>query len=265
LKEGNESKGWMTNEERRELALEILSDVENEILENEVARQSFVGFDHTLDGEPIPRYNGESPDGRGSFICEYMPLAAVMTLITECEADYEKSGEEREYVRKYILANDVPRETVRRMATIGTKVLLMNIRAALCEAVDESFLNASAVAEGALKTIIVQRIEKLGRAVSMPVKTSVSAAAGIEEAAQRVAEKKRAHLRDLLSRLPNMITEARRGRKERVSLADIRVARDALKAQRRKVSNLSVALRIGCEESTVRKKLKDEGVTLESL
>jgi hypothetical protein len=252
----------MDGEERRALALKILSDVESEILENEVSRSYFVGFDRTLDGEPIPRYDGESPDGRGSFICEYMPLAAVETLISDCEQIYEETKEE--YTFK-IVFNDEPEITVRRMATIATKVMLINLGSALSQAFDESFLDARLIAKAMLGAIVAARTERLGHNLGVQVKATADARDEIEKASARVAESKRNHLRDLLSRLPHMIAETRRGPKKRITLDSVRFTRDKLKSENHSAGVPDIAIELGSDDSTIYKLLKAENKTLDEL
>ena len=263
MEDENENSHMMSDEERRELALDILSDVENMILASEAARSNFVGFDHTLDGEPIPRFEGESPDGYGAFICEYMPLDAAVTLIFECEQFYERAR--AEYQFSVIFNGDEPRETVRRMATIATKVLLNNMQGALSTAITESFLTASLIGKSFLEALMARGTESLGKQLEVPVSAVADRRKDVEEAARRVADNKRIHLRGLLSRLPNMVAETRRGPKKRITLESIRYARDKVKSEGMAGDVLNVSVELGCHETTIYKILKDANKTLDEL
>ena len=46
----------------------------------------------TDEGELVPVYGGTSPEGYGSFLCEYMPLAAIKKLVAKCEELLTPSG-----------------------------------------------------------------------------------------------------------------------------------------------------------------------------
>src|SRR2546421_120053 len=77
----------MTDAEIDALARDILTGTIDEVRSWEP--QYFHEIHQMKDGELIPVYAATSPDGYGSFRCEYMPLETIKTLIRECEKAYD--------------------------------------------------------------------------------------------------------------------------------------------------------------------------------
>ncbi len=100
-------------------------------------------------------YDGTSPDGYGSFICEYMPLATVETLITESSRIYDEM-QERERIN---FGRAYRTEDVRRMAAVATRFLLNDLQRAISEALTEAFLDARLIAEAVLVMGVAEGLE----------------------------------------------------------------------------------------------------------
>ncbi len=261
MEDRNEKGDGFSDEERRELAFEILRDVvSGKVGGSTPTRLSAISY--TDAGEPVPMYDGTSPDGYGSFICEYMPLATVETLITESSRIYDEI-QERERLN---FGRAYRTEDVRRMAAVATRFLLNDLQRAISEALTEAFLDARLIAEAVLVMGVAEELEPQATAFyGKPAKVTADARGEIEEAARRVADSKRFHLRDLLGRLPHIIAETRRGRRPLVTLEKIRSTRDKLISEGLPAGVPEVADELGRDESTVYRCLKDSGKTLDDL
>ena len=236
----------MTDEERKVLASEILEEAVQFLSGTEAFEE--IGRANT--GEVVPIYIATSDNGFGAFNCQYYALEAVVTLIAECESYFEQSGEPQAYRSAM----------VRNMAAIATRVMLVNIRKAIGMALTETYKDGQLVASGVLGQARIEAYQKLdGRSRTLDSRGI------IQDEARRVAADRRAHLRDLLARIPGSLTKAKSGRNRKVTLADVRRARDDLKRQHRPVNYVSVSIQLECDESTVRKLLGKRGKTLDSI
>ena len=77
----------MTDAEIDSLAKEILIDAISKLKATD--ERAFLSVRKITSGELIPTYSGTSPEGYGSFICEYMPLDPIKKLLTDCEAIFD--------------------------------------------------------------------------------------------------------------------------------------------------------------------------------
>lgn len=238
----------MTGEERKVLAVEILEDAVKFLSETEAFEE--VGRANT--GELIPIYIATSDNGFGAFNYQYYALDAVVTLIAECERFYDEVD---------IGAPAAARNSnIKHMAETATRVMLVQMRNALQKAVTETFTDAQIVARGALLRLAIHVHQKLdGRPRILDSREL------IQDEARRAAADRREHLRNLLEKIPGSLTKAKSGRKRKITLIDVRRARDELRAQHRSVNYTSVSMRLECDESTVRKLLSDRGETLDSI
>jgi hypothetical protein len=236
----------VTEDERKAVASEILEEAVKFLSETEAFEE--IGRANT--GEVIPIYIATSDDGFGAFNCQYYALDAVVTLIAECESYYDQSGESQ--------ANrDM---TVRQMAGIATRVMLVNMRGAIGKALTETFKDGQIVASGVLAKARIKARQKLDGRPRMLDSREL-----IKDEVRRVGADRRDHLRDLLERIPGSLTKAKSGRKRKVTPADVRRARDELREQHRPVNYTSVSMQLECDESTVRKLLSDQSKTLDSI
>lgn len=238
----------MTDEERKALAVEILEEAVRFL--SPIGAFEEVGRANT--GEVVPIYVATSNDGFGAFNCQYYPLAAVVTLIAECERLYDEAN---------IGAAEESREgIIKHMAETATRVMLVDMREAIQRAVTETFKDGQIVARGALIRLAINAYQKLdGRQRVLDSREL------IQDEARRAAADRREHLRNLLENIPGALTKAKSGRKRKVTLADVRRVRDELREQHRSVNYTSVSMQLECDESTVRKLLSDRGKTLDSI
>lgn len=256
MEDENENNRMMSDEERRALAIEILNTSLSELTGKRP--DVFFGIEREAGGELAPLYGGTSPEGHGSFFCEYMALEAVQTLIAYCEQLYDKRDARLKGGRV---------QEVTSMASLAVRSLLINVRWNLCEAFTEAFLEAQLMASAVDASVTVHVgtgvMQHIGKEIDFDF--FADARKAIEEEGKRVADKKRDHLRELLGRLSELVAETPRGPKRRVTLNTIRRTRDKLRAAEQSASVSDIAVELGCDDSTIYKLLKTENKTLDEL
>jgi hypothetical protein len=195
----------MDDKERRVLASEILEAAANLLAEGEAFEE--IGRANT--GEPVPIYIATSTEGFGAFNCQYYALEAVVKLIAECESFYDQSGAPKRH-----------RETsVRFMAEVATKVMLVNTRGAIGKALKETFKDGQIVASGVLARLLIQISQKLdGRPRELDSREL------IKGEQRRAGADRRDHLRDLLTRIPGSLTQKRTGPEYTFTDAEVKSA-----------------------------------------
>lgn len=236
----------MTDEERKALASEILVEAVKFLSGTETFEE--IGRANT--DEIVPIYIATSDDGFGAFNCQYYVLDAVVTLIMDCESYYDE-----------LLSSKQPRDfTIKHMAEVATRVMLVNIRGAIQKALTDTFRDGQIVAQGVLANAVL----KVGQRRDGRPRVLDSREL-IKDEARRAGADRRDHLRDLLERIPGSLTKAKSGRRRKITLADVRRARDELREQHRSVNLTSVSMQLECDESTIRKLLSKGGKTLDSI
>lgn len=205
----------------------MLSDVEIETLAKDIlthviasiAEQGTSLFHEILEmdsGELIPVYGGTSPEGYGSFLCEFMPLATVKTIITTCERIFDDftisvaNKQTGESANKRISERHLPRsrdEAIKIMAECTTLYLITSFRARLCDLIDEAVKDCEVISKVLLASILVEQLKGV-----IQGKITADARTEIDEAVERVANKKRDLLRKTIKKTPHILAERGKGR-----------------------------------------------------
>ena len=168
----------------------------------------------TDDGELVPTYGGESQEGYGAFLCEYMPLVATKSLIRECERLFDNFNIEvydkqtGESQTRSGMPSPSPQEVRAYAVEIMTECALLHtlgsFRVRVADVLEEALHDSSLLAQCVLAELIAARLEG--------IEFRADAREEIENAAQRVAGKKRLLLRNAIKGLPNVLAERGRGR-----------------------------------------------------
>jgi hypothetical protein len=243
----------LSDEDKERLAKEAIA----EMLNNPQAAQTLAlychGFSFTDDGEPEPSYGATSTDGYGSYLCDYWPMAAVVKLVGECERMYDecllsRKADSRSGVVETLRLKDAPQSfhdknrawIISRMLEISVHNLFTNMRHKLNAALWLNFEESKIAAEGTLGTLA-------SLALARTHKTNVDARARIARLSNDLAKEERRHLKAMLSGLPRVLTEDRRGPKPRVTTERVR----ELLAEHGKVSKDKAAELLDCAPRTI--------------
>jgi hypothetical protein len=176
-------------------------------------------FFHSVDemdgGELIPIYGATFVDSYGSLLCEYMALATVKKLIVECEqvfddfaAQIDNKPELADQPRR-VISEHLSRgrdDAIRGMAKSATLHLIAFFQSRLFDTVVEAVEDCKLMANAQIAVALATQLNEIA-----PGAISVDARAKIDEAADRVAEKKRTMLRDHIAGLPHLLTKRSRG------------------------------------------------------
>lgn len=203
----------LTNEEVDTLARAILTKIVDTI--NDWDSPLFEQVDEKEDGEIVPVYGATSTEGYGSLRCEYMPLSAIRKLVVECERIYDEftvtfsHNESGQYVERKISEFNLPdnrSEAIRMMAELSAVHMITSFRMRLCWILEDNVKDCELIAESLLAAAVGTELSKIFKG-----EPSSDARKGIEEAAERAAEWKRALLRKTINTIPHIIAERRRG------------------------------------------------------
>jgi hypothetical protein len=202
----------MTDAEIEALARELLAYVVHETFGwtpnffHEVLRLS--------DGELIPVYAGTSEESFGSFLCEFMPLAAIKTLIVESEKLYDEfvlsmetkplSEHNKRMIRDALIKGRD--RSIRLMARTASLHLIAFFRERLIDTLEEAVEDSKIMAEGFIAVSLAKALDNYA-----PESVKVDVRKAIDHAAERVATKKRKFLTGHIKDLPNLITPRGRG------------------------------------------------------
>ncbi|MBC8028884.1 MAG: hypothetical protein H7Z16_02130 [Pyrinomonadaceae bacterium] len=203
----------LTDAEVDVLAKELLNETIDQVLSWNA--DYFYEVYETHEGESVPVYGATSAEGYGSFLCEFMPLATVKKIIRESERIFDECpvigiNESGEVGRKPVseLLGKNRESTVRWMSLLATLNLIAFFRQGLSDMIVESVEDCKIIANAALAAAMSEAFAKANPEI--PVKAD--ARQDIEDAAKRVADKKRDFLRDHIKKLPHVLTPRGRGR-----------------------------------------------------
>lgn len=165
------------------------------------------------DGELIPVYGATDKEQIGHVLCEFAPLAMIKKTIVESERildefveslDTHPLSEHNKRVLRESYAQDRDR-TIKLMARSAALHLIAFFHVRLAEMLGEAIEDCKIVAESYLTGSFAISLESYA-----PEPIKIDARKGIEDAAERVAAKKREFLRDAIEGLP-ITTKTRRG------------------------------------------------------
>lgn len=198
-----------------------MTDVQIDALAQELLKYCIIeilGWDRSFffevydmeEGGLVPVYAAESEEGHGAFVCEFMPLATIKTIIIQCEQIFDKfksrmidkatEPEAEGTIDKYLTnARDL---AIRGMAKSAALNLIAFFQAKVCNTLEEAIEDCKLMAYVHVATAMALQFNEVA-----PGAMTVDLRSEIEEAAMRVAEKKRATLRDHIKELPHMITK----------------------------------------------------------
>jgi hypothetical protein len=212
------------------------------------------------DGEPIPIYAGTSTEGRGSFRFEFMPLAAMQTLIAESltlidESTVNYRAQETGTTTPVFFSEIFPhidRDAMAGvMASTAMVVMLTSIRAKLGEMLEEIFDDGLMIAQVALLATMGGQVAEI---VNMSEQPRVQIKAGeLEREEKKAAAKRRARLLELFSSCSKIEPPRGKGRPTKVTEDALRAAIKARTEAGGVVSAVNLAGDLEAEESTVRK------------
>jgi hypothetical protein len=249
-------------------ARELLNDLFKRWFETSDPGRLLHDIEQTEDGEPIPIYAGTSDEGRGSFRCEFMPLAAMRTLIAESRRivdeaaiDYHstETGTTEPVIFSDIFPGIDPDEMASLMALLGMTVILTSLRAKLCDLLEEAFEEGLMVAQVAYLNSMADRLSDV---LPSPTKAH-GKIENIDAEIKKAADKKRARLVDLLEKFPLIELPRGKGRPTKASKAALLAAIAARQKTGAVVSPVDIAGDIEVDESTVRKAIKLHGIKLD--
>src|SRR6266404_2616662 len=198
-----------------------MTDAEIDVLARELLTYSIkeiIGWDahffHEVydmdEGGLVPVYAAESEEGHGAFLCEFMPLATIKTIIVQCEdifddfkshmTDKAVDAHAKEMVYERLTkARDY---AIRGMAKSAALNLIAFFQAKLCDTLEEAIEDCKLIANAHVAAAMALQFDEVA-----PGLMKIDAREEIEKAALRVAEKKRNMLRDHIKDLPHMVTK----------------------------------------------------------
>ena len=203
----------MTDAEIDALARELLADAIHTV--NAWDSNFFHEVLQLPDGELIPIYGGTSEEGFGSYLCEFMPLATVKTIIVESEKIHDEfvlSLDTKENLsdhNKRILKDTYSKgrdRSIRLMARTTTLHLIAFFHARLADMIEEAVKDCLIMAGGFVALTLAEVLDPYA-----PEPVKIDARKTIDEAAERVATKKRKFLTGHIQDLPYFITHRGRG------------------------------------------------------
>lgn len=245
----------LTDAEIESLARGILADIVKRL--EEIPDTKIFGDIHrTDDGEVIPVYEGTSQEGFGSFIFTYMPLAAVKRIVVECERLRDEFTVEITDSNTGEIVTVKPQQTaksrdmsIRTMAENATFNLVGSFGFRMWEALEEGFNDALIMAKSTLSAVVAMYLEQKGISDKPADVRSY-----IEEAAKRVADKKRADLRSHIEGLPNLLAKRGQGAPRKPQAQKIREreaylgrVKDAYRIVRRRESKKPAKIKVARE------------------
>jgi hypothetical protein len=167
------------------------------------------------DGELFPTYEGTSEKGYGSFLVTYMPLAAVKKIIVECEKLHDTFTVEitDKQTGKTITFRPSEAETpasrensIRIMIENATFHIIGMFAYQLWDSLEESVHDGLVIAKSSLVAVVTQFLKHQGLSDD-----PADVREYIEEAAKRVADKKREHLQSHIDGLPQLLAKRGQG------------------------------------------------------
>jgi len=201
----------LTEQEVDALARELLTDAIREVRSWD--KKYFDAILQTDDGELIPVYSGTSPESLGSFVCEFMALAAIKRIIHSCELSFDTfevtlsnkdTGEEAKR-RVSEMVKKGRADSIKYMARWASVNLIGFFPQRLHDCLDDAVTDCGIIANALLAAVMAEAIVKSGMTVT------ADARADIEKAAAKAAEKKRETLRGHIDGLPHLLTKKGRG------------------------------------------------------
>src|SRR5215213_75490 len=159
-------------------------------------------------GELIPVYGATSPDGYGSFLCEYMPLDAIRKIIRQCavildsftiEAVEKESGECRQMKPCERMSSENRALTIRKMAEYTSLIMIASFRSRLQDTLVEAVRDSDLISQTLLGSFVGKMLDEI---LEGEGKVTGDITDDIEKAARRAAENKRELLRGQMRDLP---------------------------------------------------------------
>jgi hypothetical protein len=202
----------LTDEEVDSLAPKILAFAIDEV--SSWSQSYFHEIRATDDGELVPVYGAESPEGLGAFLCEFMPLATIKTIIRSCELSFDTfviiltdadTGEKHSRSMSENMEPAARREAIEHMARMTSVHLIAFMRSRLSECVEEAVNDCGIISQAILAAVFSEGLIKAG------VPATADAREEIEKAAARAANRRRERLLEHIQGLPHLITTTRRG------------------------------------------------------
>lgn len=163
-------------------------------------------------GETAPVYAGTSPDGHGSFICEYMALDSIKTIIRQCEKMYDnlQLQMETQYVQltrdKFNLLMRGRDESIKHMAWFTSLHLIGFFRRRVTDMIEDALSDCEFIAGVLLNGGFATAVNDL-----VPDSAVADMREELKDAGAKAAEKKIAWLRSHTDRLPSVLTKRGRG------------------------------------------------------
>lgn len=242
----------MKKDDTQALARELLTHVLNDPLAAETFNLAFA--DLLLDdatGEPVPIYNGESPDSFGGYECQFWPLVAFEKIVAECRkrvAEFEIRGTDPEGVtHTKRLANvfgpTALENCARDMAVNVGFALLANLKFNIEAAIEQTFGEAMVVGGVAFSHYLAEELLKQGGSKN----PKIDPREDIEAEAQKAAEHRRARLKFLTEKVPYVTPPPKVGAP--LKLTDSRV-REVLQ-EHGKVTKETAAELLDCDPRTI--------------
>jgi hypothetical protein len=168
----------------------------------------------TDEGEPALVYSATSPQGFGSFICEFFPLETAREIVKRCDLLFESCGieltdHEGNKLKKWIKdghSADSRAISVEKMAENATYHLLGSLRDALCACIEEQFLDSEVIAKTSLQAVIAASLDGIEG-----IEAAADMRAEINEAANRAFDSKQRLLQNAIHGLPKVVAKRGRG------------------------------------------------------
>ena len=202
----------LTDEEVDALARQILAFAIDEV--SSWSKDYFYEIRVTETGELVPVYGAESPEGLGAFLCEFMPLATIKTIIRSSELTLDtfvvvwtdaKTGERHPRRITEVLSKTSQRRSVEFLARWTSVHLIAFMQQRLIECIEETMHECGIITESLMAAALAEGLIKTG------LPATADARGEIEKAAERTANRTRERLLKHIQGLPHLITKTRRG------------------------------------------------------
>lgn len=234
----------------KKLTVNILTEVMTDPEGRKVLQRVFHELRVMSDGELVPVYGGTSAKGYGSFLCEFMPQAAVEKLVAECGVIFDefevwdKTGHRRVKLKDRPGFAEQRDWFVQEMAEIAVHTLLTNFLDKLREALRMNFEESRAVAHATLAVMLSAGFEHIG------VKSKADAREDIAALQRMAATAEKKHAARLIGFWPQVAVEGRKGRPPGSSKVTTARVRNVLRKYPH-ASAESMAEFLYCQESTI--------------
>jgi hypothetical protein len=201
----------LTDQEIETLAREALA----RIVEDARAAPIFHRVGLTENGELVPVYAATSQEGYGSFLCRFMPHAAIKRIISDAERIFDEAviemtdkgtGEVRACRISELYDPEFQASIIRLMVDCATLHLISSFGSRLCEMLEDAVTESAIVSNAALGSLVGVRMKAMG-----VNSFKADAKPDLDKALEAAASKRRTLLLQYLKALPNIIAERPRG------------------------------------------------------